>query len=104
MGPGGRLLCLLGSTAAMLLTVLERWQPGSLQAVSQQALGLELPISCSRNLWQRIWELDFCAPSLLPPSPQITTVGYGDVLPTTADRPDAHIGFGVIGTFSTAVG
>ncbi|MCT0201699.1 potassium channel family protein [Synechococcus sp. CS-603] len=93
---------LLGLTAGMLLTVLETVQPGSFSS-SQQALGLELPNQlAAENPLQRIWELDFVRLNYFAFA-TITTVGYGDVLPTTPIAQITSIGFGVIGPFYLAL-
>jgi len=93
---------LLGLTAGLLLTVLETVQPGSFSS-SHQALGRVLPdpLAGQTDL-QRVWELDFVRLNYFAFA-TITTVGYGDVLPTTPLAQMISIGFGMIGPFYLAL-
>jgi hypothetical protein len=92
---------LLGLTAGLLFLVLETIQPGSFSSQHDPA-GL-LP----RNLGsaggaERIWHLDFARLNYFA-FVSLTTVGYGDVLPTTPLAQMSAITFSVIGPIYMAV-
>ena len=93
---------MIGITAGLLLAVLETIHPGSFQATETNRLSGLLDAQLAGQPGVKVWQLDFERLTYFAFT-TVTTVGYGDITPTTPQAQMLSMMFAIIGPIYIAV-